>query len=282
MESDRLQAKEAHLESILRKLGSVVIAFSGGVDSTYLLAVARKVLKGKVLAVTAKSPVHPERETREAQALAQTLDARHLIVESREMRNTDFLANPPDRCYFCKKSIMEDIQKIADEKKIKYIAHGANKDDLMDYRPGFKAAEEMAVLAPLIEADLTKSDIRSLSKAMHLETWNKPAGACLATRIPYNTPLTPSLLMQVEQAEEVLFSLGFDSCRVRHHGSIARIELKQESFAQIFAEQIRQAVVTRLKEIGFSFVALDLEGYVQGSMNIKILKPMQKKKEQDG
>jgi len=262
-----LNEKKAKLISILKKLDSLVVAFSGGVDSTFLLSMAYDELKENVVAITAESPIHPVREKQEALALAKKIGVRHIIVQSREIHQPDFLANPRNRCYVCKKYILEDITRLASEMNIQSIAHGANMDDLKDYRPGFKAVEEMDVLSPLIDAGLTKTDIRALSKEMNLSTWDKPSNACLASRIPYGTPITKEALGMIEKAEAFILSLGLKTCRVRHHGNIARIETSIDDMEKIFTKKNRQRIVKAFKELGYKHIAIDLEGYRQGSMN---------------
>ena len=267
MNQKALNKKKEKLTSILKELDSLVIAFSGGVDSTFLLAMAFDTLKDNVVAVTAESPIHPEREKHEAARLAKKIGARHIIVQSREINQPDFLANPRNRCYVCKKYILEDIIRLASEMDMKNIAHGANKDDLNDYRPGFKAAEEMGILSPLIDADLSKNDIRTLSKEMNLSTWDKPSNACLASRIPYGTPITKEALAMIEHAEAFILNLGLRTCRVRHHGDVARIETAIEDIKTILDKKNRQKIAKKLKELGYKHISIDLEGYVQGSMN---------------
>lgn len=267
MRQEDLSKKKKKLISVLEKLDSLVIAFSGGVDSTFLLAMAHHVLKDKAVAVTAESPIHPEREKRETIQLAKKIGTRHIIIPSREIEQPDFLANPRNRCYICKKYILEDIIQPASEMNIENIAHGANLDDLTDYRPGFKAAEEMGILSPLIEAGLTKKDIRALSQEMNLPTWDKPSNACLATRIPYGTPITREALSMIDQAETFILNLGMQTCRVRHHGDVARIETTIDDMDKILNKTNRQKIVEKLKTLGYKHVAIDLEGYIQGSMN---------------
>ncbi len=267
MDAVDLETKKDRLISILKGFDSLLIAFSGGVDSTFLLVMAREILLQNLVAVTAASAVHPESEIRSARSIAKTWGVRHLVVQSREMMQPDFVANTRDRCYICKKYLFEDLLRLAAEEGIKHVAHGANLDDLNDYRPGFIAAQEMGVHAPLVEAGLTKDDIRQLSKAVNLATWNKPPMACLATRIPYGMPITAEALQMIEQAEQVLVNLGFDACRVRLHDSVARIEVAPEDIGRILDRQIRSTITRQLKNIGFSHISVDLEGYVQGSMN---------------
>lgn len=259
--------KKEKLISILKKYNNLIVAFSGGVDSTLLLQVANEVIEGNVVAVTAQSPIHPERETEFTKKFAKSLGIKHIIMQSREMSRPDFVANTKDRCYVCKKLIAEDLLKLASEMGIKYVAHGANMDDMDDYRPGFKAAGEMGIVAPLVDAGMTKKDIRMLSKKMDLDTWDKPSMACLASRIPYGTPITSKILNMINRAEEFIISLGFISCRVRYHDEIARIEVNPGDFERLFDEKTRMAIISKFKEIGFLFISMDLEGYIQGSMN---------------
>lgn len=267
MNENHLTEKRDRLLSILKGYGSLLVAYSGGVDSSFLLAMARNALDTNVIAVTAASPLYPQWETREAVNFAKSLGVEHLVIQSKSMHQADFISNPKNRCYLCKKYLIEDLLKIAKARAIEYIAHGANIDDLSDYRPGFTAAQEMGIKAPLVDADLTKNDIRRLSKHMNLSTWNKPPMACLASRIPYGTSITDENLKMVDQAEQVLYGLGFMGCRVRVHGKVARIELDAEDIEKIIDSKTRSLVVEKLREIGFSHVAVDLEGYMQGSMN---------------
>jgi uncharacterized protein len=259
--------KKARLIRVLAPLESLLVAFSGGVDSTFLLAVAREVLGKKAVAATARSPIHPEREIREAEEIARALDVTHYVIDSKEMALPGFRENSKERCYLCKKALIGELRKLSERLGIAHIAHGANLDDLNDYRPGARAAEEMGILAPLVEAGLTKAEIRILSAEIGLKTWNKPALACLATRIPYGTPITESAIEMIDRAESYLRRLGFDQCRVRHHGTVARIEVDPSRIGKFLEKEIRGNIAAELKSIGFSHVALDLEGYTPGSMN---------------
>ena len=262
-----LNNKKKRLALILKGLDSLMVAFSGGADSAFLLAVAHDVLKDNVVAVTAVSQIHPAREKKKAMKFVKNYGIKHIILQSAEMSLPAFVANRKDRCYVCKKNLFEELIKISSDIGIKYIAHGANTDDLEDFRPGLTAAQEMGVLAPMIDAGLTKNDIRLLSKEMNLETWNKPALACLATRIPYGTSITVKALEMVDQAEGVLINLGFNACRVRKYENTARIEVNPEEIENISDKKIRETIVEKLKKIGFSHVTVDLEGYVRGNMN---------------
>lgn len=263
--------KLLELERLLNKRKPLAVAFSGGVDSTFLLAVAARILSGEVMAVTVASPLFPGREKAAAIELADRLNVRHLVLEHSDMSLTPFKDNPKDRCYICKKAFFGQIIEKLRELDVPFLAHGANLDDHDDYRPGLKAAQELQILSPLVEAGLTKSDIRSLSRDMGLPTWNKPSMACLATRIPYGTHITPDILSKIEAAEDALYALGFEGARVRYHGPVARIEFRSEDLSRTLASGTRQEIIRRVRSAGFDHVAVDLEGYTQGSMNRAIL-----------
>ena len=254
------------LREILGEMGSIVVAFSGGVDSTFLLKMAAEVLgTEKVLAVTAQSPTYTLREFEESRQLAHDLGVRQMIINTEELENDDFAANPPERCYFCKQELFSSLLRIAGTEGASYIADGSNLDDLGDYRPGRKAAKEMGVRSPLLEAGMTKDDIRFFSREMGLPTWNKPACACLSSRFPYGTRITREKLAQVERGEDYLRSLGFGQFRLRHHGELARIEISRAQFPLMMENAAE--VARKLKASGFTYVAMDLEGYRTGSMN---------------
>ena len=284
MESSRLHEKKKQLEQAIAGCESLLVAFSGGVDSSFLLAVAAEVLGDRVVAVTSVSPVHPPREEAGARQLAERLGVTHLIIKTDEMRIPEFVANTPDRCYICKQHLFHRLQQIADERGLQHIAHGANVDDLGDVRPGFQAAMEMGVIAPLIDAGLGKEDIRELSRQMGLPTWDKPAMACLASRIPYGRELRIDALQRIDALESVLVELGFGACRVRDHGAIARIEIPERDIKRLVSQDgIRQEIVGHAKQAGFDFVTLDLEGYRQGSMNVGVVRPKEiTRKRKDG
>ena len=255
--------------TLLGSFDALAVAFSGGVDSNLLLVAAQQAIGNKVIAMTARSVIHPATETGHAVHIARALGVRHVVFDSNVMANPDFVCNGPRRCYFCKREMFSLMKEKAAVMGIDHLAHGANMDDQYDYRPGFKAAMELGVHAPLMEAGLTKSDIRSLARQMGLPTWDRPAMACLATRVPHGTPLQPPVLRQIENSEAVLKDLGIQQCRVRYHGEMARIEVGLSDMQRFGDEALRSTVVRRLKDLGFALVCLDLEGYVSGKMNPK-------------
>jgi uncharacterized protein len=261
-----LRDKFDRLKDILSGLGSAVVAFSGGVDSTFLLAVAARVLGERVLAVTALSETFPERELDGARALARQLGVRHYETVSEELDIPQFRHNPPDRCYYCKKELFGRLRSIADEQGFSSLLDGTNLDDLGDHRPGRRAAAEVGVVSPLQSAGLTKEEIRILSRHLGLPTWDKPAFACLSSRFPYGTPITLERVRQVGQAEEHLRAIGFRILRVRYHGDVARLELGPEEMGAATG-RLKNEVVGIVKRAGFIYVSIDLEGYRTGSMN---------------
>jgi uncharacterized protein len=267
LDIDSVRKKKDALKSMLKDMPSLLVAFSGGVDSSFLLAVAHGVLKDRVTAATADSITFPSRERQEAIEFAGRLGVEHIMFKSDESAILEFTANGPDRCYFCKKALSAKLKKIAEEKGIGHIAFAANVDDLKDYRPGTRAAEEMGIISPLMDAGLNKEEIRFLSKDMGLPTWDKPSMACLASRIPYGTHITPEKLRTVEEAEDFLLNMGFKQIRVRHHGPVARIEAAQTDLSRFLEEDLRIKIVKRFRELGFNHISLDLEGFVSGSMN---------------
>lgn len=269
---DRAQ-KCRHLKSLLAATGPMAVAYSGGVDSTFLLAVAKEVLGNRVIAITAHTPLMPNAEKRFAAETAASLGVRQVLVFPDVMGNTELVANPPHRCYICKKAVFTLIVEKAAAEGFHRLAHGANTDDLADFRPGMQAAEELDVDAPLVTTGLGKQDIRRLSHEMGLPTWDRPAMACLASRIPYGTPITAAALSMIEQAEEALRSMGITQCRVRAHGTMARIEVDSRELSKMVSPGMRQRIVEQLRDIGFAYVALDMEGYATGRMNRVLSKP---------
>ncbi|MHB1253650.1 MAG: ATP-dependent sacrificial sulfur transferase LarE [Candidatus Humimicrobiaceae bacterium] len=271
IENHSTEEKFNILKADLKSMGSALVAFSGGVDSTFLLKVALDELKDKVIAVTAKSLSFPEREIKKAIEIAQYLKVKHLIIESSEMENPNYLKNDLDRCYYCKTELFGDLKKVALKEKLNFILDGQNYDDLGDYRPGMKAAAEIGVRSPLKEACLTKNDIRKLSKKIGLPNWDSPSFACLASRIPYGTEIDREILAKIDFLENMLIDIGFSQVRVRHHNAIARIEVTEEEMQKFNNKEIRMQVIKEFKNKGYLYITLDLEGYKTGSMN-KVLK----------
>lgn len=259
--------KEARLRCLIRDLGSMAIAYSGGVDSTYLLRVATEEIGRQALGITATSAAYPERERLRAQQLAQEMGARQVIIESKETEIPQFKDNPPDRCYYCKKELFLKIAQIAQREGIEYLADGSNLDDLNDHRPGTAALKELNVRSPLRECDFTKDDVRRRSRELGLPTWDLPSFACLASRFPYGVRITDESLRRVERAESALYDLGFRVIRLRHHGDVARIEVGPDEIERLLNAENRRRVVDAIKNAGYVYIALDLEGYRTGSLN---------------
>ncbi len=264
---DNLTAKYQQLKAVLARLESLIVAYSGGVDSALLLRVAYEVLGSKVLAVTADSPSVPRREIAEAQRLAKSIGARHLVVMTEEIQDNHYAANPPNRCYFCKSELYSKLAEIAGRERIGYIANGTNVDDLGDYRPGLQAATEYQVVSPLKEAGFTKADVRELAKRLHLEIWDKPANPCLASRIPYGQAVTPGKLATIEAAEEALRVLGIRELRVRHFGKKARIETGGSDFPVI--RQNYDEIVEKFTTLGFE--EIELVEFKSGALNAALI-----------
>lgn len=264
---DSLAYKFKKLQDIIKNCGSLLVAYSGGLDSTFLLKVAHDVLGTKAMAVTARSSTYPEREFNEAVKQAKAIGVMHEAIESEELDIKGFAENPVNRCYFCKKELFTKLLAVAKKHGLSRVADGSNVDDLGDFRPGRDAARECGIVSPLIEAGLTKSDIRKLSKKLGLSTWDKPSFACLSSRFPYGHAITHEKLGMVERAENLLLSLGCRQVRVRHHGDTARIEIETKDISRLLAEPKRRKVVETFQKIGFKYVTIDLEGYRTGSMN---------------
>jgi uncharacterized protein len=262
-----LAEKYAQLQAICRDLGSTLVAFSAGVDSTLLLRVCHDVLGDRAVAVTAVSESYPSHELAQARRLARDIGCRLLLVETNELQDERYASNPTNRCFFCKQELFSTIFPIAAREGLATVVYGANLDDTGDFRPGMQAARAMGVRAPLLEAQLGKAEIRALSRHLDLETWDKPAFACLSSRIPYGERVTPEKLHQIDQAELLLYEEGFRQVRVRHHGEIARIEVPAADLPRFFQEGCNERVVSRLQAIGFRYVTLDLRGYRSGSLN---------------
>ena len=259
--------KLAQLKALLKKLGSVVVAFSGGVDSTFLLKVAQEVLRDKVLAVTIDSNSFAKKELREANVFCEQQGIVQEVCKFNELDVEGFCQNPPNRCYICKKALFENLLEIAKEHKIAFVVEGSNIDDEGDYRPGMQAVKELGICSPLREVGLTKQEIRQLSRNYGLAVWNKPSSACLSSRFAYGEQITREKLKMVEQAEQFLQDLGFTQVRVRVHVSLARIEVLLEEISQLMLQDNRKRIAEKLKEYGFSYVTMDLYGYRIGSMN---------------
>jgi uncharacterized protein len=265
-ESDLLE-KLNRLKNILADMGSAAVAFSGGVDSTFLLKVAHDVLGDRCIGIVALSESYPPEEAEDARELANQIGVECVFIETQELQNEQYASNPINRCYYCKKELFAKMFEVAESRGIKWLLYGANADDLGDFRPGSQAAKEVNARAPLVEAGITKAEIRELSRRLGLPTWNKPASACLASRVPYGTRITADILNRIASAERFLKQKGFTQVRVRHHSDIARIEVPREEFSRLLEGDTAAEIVTKLKELGYVYVTLDLQGFRSGSMN---------------
>ncbi|MEE9225979.1 MAG: ATP-dependent sacrificial sulfur transferase LarE [Bacteroidota bacterium] len=272
-----LEGKYSTLRATVANMDSVVIGFSGGVDSTLLLKVAKDILGNGVLAVIGRSETYPTREYTEAISLAEEIGVNVHVVRTEETDILKFQENPPDRCYYCKTELFGKLKVIADERGFRWIADGTNADDIRDFRPGMKAINEKEVRSPLLEAGLTKQEIRELSRYLELPTWDKPSFACLSSRFPYGFGITKENLMKIDQAETFLRDLGFRYFRVRHHDDkTARIEVGKDEIKRLADDELRMKIVSELKKLGFTYVTLDLQGYRTGSMNEVLTTEVQK------
>jgi uncharacterized protein len=271
--AESLDAKEARLFARLRELGRVIIAYSGGTDSAYLAWAAHRVLGDGAIAITADSESIPTSHKRDAEAFAREVGFRHEYVATREFDNPDYVRNDADRCFHCKDELFHTLEAVGRERGFEHIVYGVNVDDLGDYRPGQRAAKLHGVEAPLVDAGLTKREIRELSRRGGLSTWDRPAAACLSSRVPYGTAVTRQVVKTIEQGEEEIRALGFRQFRVRFHGELVRIEIAPEEIERALSREMAQAFTTIFKPLGFHYVTLDLEGYRQGSLNEALRRP---------
>jgi uncharacterized protein len=262
-----MEKKWKHLKALLDEMKPAVLAYSGGVDSSLLLRAASEVMGAGLIAATAVSETYPAGELQSAKDFARSLGVTHRILRTEELASEEYVQNPPDRCYYCKKELFEKLRKLADTEGISFILEGSNTDDLSDHRPGRKAAGEYAIRSPLVEAGLSKSEVRELARGLALPVWDKPSLACLSSRIPYGTRITPEILKAIQTAEDHLRAYGFRQVRVRHHGDMARIEVDRSDFAKLLSSGVAERITAALKEIGYTYVCLDLAGYRTGSMN---------------
>jgi len=266
--SAAVEEKMGRLKAILAQLGPTLVAFSGGVDSSFLLAMAAAVLHDQVVALMTLSPATPPEDAQQATALAQSLPVRLLTIPHNELAIPAYAANPTNRCYFCKDSLYGICRREASRLALRSIADGVNTDDLKDYRPGLRAAAEYGIVHPLVEAQFTKAEIRHASQLLGLPTWDRPASPCLSSRVPYGTPITAAMLAQIAQGEAFLRSLGLKELRVRHHGGSARIEIATADFPKVLPPEVIRTIAARLRRLGFTAVRLDMAGYTSGVFNV--------------
>jgi len=255
------------LKALLKEMGSAVLAYSGGVDSSLLLKVASEIMGFRLIAVTAVSETYPAGELVAAKEFARVVGVTHKVLQTDELASEDFIRNTPERCYHCKRELFAKLRRIADSEGISFVIEGSNTDDLNDYRPGRKAAQEFGLQSPLVETGFSKADVRECARNLNLPVWDKPSLACLSSRIPYGIRITPEILHVVQAAEDQLRAHGFRQVRVRHHGEIARIEVTREDFAKLTSSDVMGAITAAFKKLGYTYVCLDLEGYRTGSMN---------------
>ncbi|HEV8291379.1 MAG TPA: ATP-dependent sacrificial sulfur transferase LarE [Tepidisphaeraceae bacterium] len=268
IQSEELASKYERLSSLIKPMGRVIVAFSGGVDSTLVLKAALDTLgRENVLAATGVSPSLPQRELQSVKDLAAVLSAPLELIETSEMESPDYTSNPSNRCYYCKTELYSKLTELAAQKNYSAILNGLNLDDTGDHRPGMSAAKEWHIRSPLLEARLSKSDVRALAEKLHLPNWEKPALACLSSRIPYGTPVTIQSLWQIEKAEDFLRDLGFSNVRVRHHSTLARIEVDADDLSRLLKQPLRSNLIKHFKQLGYTYVTLDLQGFRSGSGN---------------
>ena len=262
-----MERKWEHLKTLLHDMHLAVLAYSGGVDSSLLLRAAAEVMGPHVIAVTAVSETYPSGELLAAQEFARTLGITHKVLHTKELASEAFLSNTPDRCYHCKKELFAKLRGMAETEGIAFVIEGSNTDDLKDHRPGRKAAKEFDVRSPLVEAGISKAEVRELARMLNLPVWDKPSLACLSSRIPYGTRITAGMLRTIQSAEDQLRVLGFRQVRVRHHGETARIEIERADFRRLLDDGATEAITEAFRKLGFTYVCLDLAGYRTGSMN---------------
>jgi uncharacterized protein len=262
-----VEEKYGQLLELLRQTGGALVAFSGGVDSSLLLAAAREALEDRAVAAIGRSASYPAREHEAASALAASIGVRVRELETTELEDPAYTENPPDRCYVCKSTLFTALKRLAEEEGLSVVVEGSNADDEDDYRPGMRAARELGIRAPFVEVGMTKAEIRRLAQARGLPVWNKPSLACLASRIPYGSPITAPRLARIDRAEQAIRALGYQQVRVRDHGDVARVELDPSELSSVVALEVRETLVAAVRQAGFRYVALDLEGYRTGAMN---------------